>query len=170
MAGFDAGSPHGGSCSTECFQHHSPCYRLLAPAAILSAFLTGACLSDGWLMNRGYSYLWERRIAYFTHVTVLIGKVWQHLVWSMYSRYTKGLLKSLWFSLISPLQHLSPQDIKQLPLEFLSEVEREEGKTWASSLITVMKPSTKHKFISQALWHRKSRGLFNMKKEKQSCE
>lgn len=87
MAGFDAGSPHGGTCSTGCCQHRSPCCSLLAPAAMLSAFLAGVSLSDGWLMNWGHSYLWERRIAYFTLVTVLTGKVWQHLVHSAYRHH-----------------------------------------------------------------------------------
>lgn len=111
MAGFDAGSPRGGSCGTGCCQHRSPCCSLLAPAAMLSAFLAGVCLSDGWLMNWGYSYLWERRIAYFTHVTVLIGKVWQHLVHSMYRHQIRKKTSSkiaVIFSNLSPATPLYP--------------------------------------------------------------
>lgn len=111
MAGFDAGSPRNGSCGTGCCQHRSPCCSLLAPAAMLSAFLAGACLSDGWLMNWGYSYLWERRIAYFTHATVLTGEVWQHLVCSTYRHqiHERTSSKIVVFSTdLSPATPLSP--------------------------------------------------------------
>lgn len=115
----------------------APCRSLLAPAAMLSAFLAGACLSDGWLMNWGYSYLWERGIACFTHATALIGKVW--FAPCTDTRYTKRLFpRLLWFSLISPLQHSSPQEIQQSTLKFLSEAERQEGLTQPFSLITFM--------------------------------
>lgn len=155
MAEFDAGSPRGGSWGRRCCQRRFLCCTLLALAMILSAFLTGACLSDGWLMNWGYSYLWERRIAYFTHVTVLIRKVWQHLFRSMYRHQIHKRTPSK-IAVMSPLQHPSPQEIKQPSLEFLSEVQREEGKTRPSSL-TFMKGSTKYKLVSQAFWHGKSR-------------
>lgn len=158
VSGFDAGSPCGGSCGTGVLSASRSRRSLRAPAAMLSAFLAGACLSGGWLMNWGYSYLWERRTAYFAHVTVLIGKVW--FAPCTDTRYTKRLFpRLLRFSLISPLQHSSPQEIQQPTLEFLSEVEREERLTRPFSLITFMKWNTKHKLVSQALWHWKSHAL-----------
>lgn len=145
------------SCSTG-----APC-PASSPAPMLSAFLPGACLSDGWLMSWGYSYLWGRRIACFTRVTGLIGKVW--FAPCTDTRYTKRLFpRSLWFSLISPLQHSSPQEIQQPTLEFLSEIETEEGLTWPFSLITFMKWNTKHKLVSQVPWHWKSHALFHLEK------
>lgn len=111
MAWCDAGSPCGGSCGTGCCQHCSPCRSLLALAAMLSAFLAGACLSDGWLMNWGYSYLQERRIAYFSHVTVLIREVWQYLVHSMNRHQIHKRTSSkiaVIFTDLSPATHLSP--------------------------------------------------------------
>lgn len=127
---------------------------------MLSAFLAGACLSDGWLMNWGCSYLWERAIACFTRATVLIGKVW----FAPCTRDTEWLsLRSLQVSLISPLQHSSPQEIQQPTLEFLSEVERQEGLIRPFSLITFMIWNIKHKLVSQALWHWKSHALFHLK-------
>lgn len=146
MAGFDAGSPRGGSCGTGCCQHRSPCCSLLAPVAMLSAFLAGACLSDGWLMNWGYGYLWERRIAYFTHVTVLIGKVWRHLVRSMYRHQIHKRTSSkivVIFTDLSPSTPLSPGNKTTDP--GISFWGRERGrKNMTLSLITFMKCSTKH--------------------------
>lgn len=146
MAGFDAGSPRGGSCGTGCCQHRSPCCSLLAPVAMLSAFLAGACLSDGWLMNWGYGYLWERRIAYFTHVTVLIGKAWRHLVRSMYRHQIHKRTSSkivVIFTDLSPSTPLSPGNKTTDP--GISFWGRERGrKNMTLSLITFIKCSPKH--------------------------
>lgn len=101
-----------------------------APAAMLSAFLAGACLSDGWLMNRGCSYLRERGIACFTH-----GPNWESLVRSMCQIHKMTFPKiAAIFTDLSPATLLSPGNTTTNPgIPFWG---RETGRTNTTLLLT----------------------------------
>lgn len=160
VAGFDAGSPCGGSCGTGAVSSLPQPPRSGRDAISIPRW----SLSEWWLINELGLQLSVRKRNCLFHPCHRPN--WESLVRSMYRHqiHKKTFSKIAVIFMISPLQHSSPQEIQQSTLEFLSEAERQEGLTQPFSLITFMIRNTKHKFVLQALWHWKSHALFHLEK------